>query len=93
METAESVFAASGRAKKAPGARLADGIADLVFSLIIYFFFMLQAAAAKNIPIEVSLVQSEVQLRNPKLRNFSRKKWNGHLFLNFFRKMNRIFVS
>ena len=55
METAESVFAASGRAKKAPGARLADGIADLVFSLIIYFFFMLQAAAAKNIPIEVSL--------------------------------------
>ena len=54
METAESVFAASGRAKKAPGARLADGIADLVFSLIIYFFFMLQAAAAKNIPIEVS---------------------------------------
>jgi len=52
METAESVFAASGRAKKAPGARLADGIADLVFSLIIYFFFMLQAAAAKNIPIE-----------------------------------------
>ena len=54
METAESVFAASGRAKKAPGARLADGIADLVFSLIIYFFFMLQAAAAKSIPIEVS---------------------------------------
>ena len=55
METAESVFAASGRAKKAPGARLADGIADLVFSLIIYFFFMLQAAAAKNIPIEVTV--------------------------------------
>ena len=55
METAESVFAASGRAKKAPGARLADGIADLVFSLIIYFFFMLQAAAAKSIQIEVRL--------------------------------------
>ena len=51
-ETAESVFAASGRTKKAPGARLSEGIADLLFSLIIYVFFMLQASLAKSIPIE-----------------------------------------
>ena len=33
MEAAESVFAASGRAKKAPGSGLAEGIADLLFRL------------------------------------------------------------
>ena len=53
MEAAESVFNASGRTKKAPGQKLADGIADLLFSLIIYVVFMLQASIAKNIPLEV----------------------------------------
>jgi len=52
MEAAESVFNASGRTKKAPGQKLADGIADLLFSLIIYVVFMLQASLAKNIPLE-----------------------------------------
>ena len=55
MEAAESVFNASGRTKKAPGQKLADGIADLLFSLIIYVVFMLQASIAKNIPLEVGI--------------------------------------
>ena len=55
MEAAESVFNASGRTKKAPGQKLADGIADLLFSLIIYVVFMLQASIAKNIPLEVCI--------------------------------------
>ena len=60
MEAAESVFNASGRTKKAPGQKLADGIADLLFSLIIYVVFMLQASIAKNIPLEVLFRYSEI---------------------------------
>ena len=69
MEAAESVFNASGRTKKAPGQKLADGIADLLFSLIIYVVFMLQASIAKNIPLEVCIspnliAQQEIRITN-----------------------------
>ena len=61
-ETADSVFSASGRTKKAPGARLSEGIADLLFSLIIYFCFMVQASLAKSIPIEEMVRLSNISL-------------------------------
>ena len=35
-------------------------------------------------------LQYEAQLRESYLRDFFRKKWNVHLSLNFFRKINRI---
>jgi hypothetical protein len=52
MEAADSVFQVTGRKKKAPGTRIAEGIADLIFSLIIYVVFMIQASLVKAIPLE-----------------------------------------
>jgi len=52
MEAADSVYQASGRKKKAPGTKIAEGIADLIFSLIIYVVFMIQASLAKALPLE-----------------------------------------
>lgn len=52
MEAADSVYQATGRKKKAPGSRIAEGIADLIFSLIIYVVFMIQASLVKALPLE-----------------------------------------
>ena len=52
MEAADSVYQATGRKKKAPGTKIAEGIADLLFSLIIYVVFMIQASLVKSLPLE-----------------------------------------
>ncbi|CAG5091033.1 Oidioi.mRNA.OKI2018_I69.PAR.g12815.t2.cds [Oikopleura dioica] len=58
METAEFVYQATGRKKKAPGAKVSEGIADLIFALIVYVVFMIQASctiAAGNSRVSMGL--------------------------------------
>lgn len=52
METAEFVYQATGRKKKAPGVKVSEGIADLIFALIVYVVFMIQASLVKALPLE-----------------------------------------
>lgn len=40
------------RKKKAPGAKVSEGIADLIFALIVYVVFMIQASLVKALPLE-----------------------------------------
>jgi hypothetical protein len=40
------------RKKKAPGVKVSEGIADLIFALIVYVVFMIQASLVKALPLE-----------------------------------------